>query len=364
MQSDSAAATTAFNQADSVLAQASTLDPKWPEPLIMRGGISSRMVRLTNRDQMTAKPIIDRGLGFVEQALVLAPQDADALFQRGELRYWRYLLGLEPDPVASKKLLLDAQNDLETSVKINPSEAQAWASLAHLYYHTKGETDVKIAARRAYEADAYLSNIDVVIERLYLASYDLAQFSDAQHWCKEGETRFPRNYGFDSAGSTSLRPGHRTRCSSRLAPRGQRRGTHARRPRQFQKPRQTGSRPSSRARSWRTVPAGGGAVTRYRQHRPDRRPHVRRGVCLHAAGGHKPRQGAQDFLGGKPRPAEGHGDSPAGNSTPWSAIPSGERWLGPPDSRVDTTLLADCSGIPPRHPDPSRSCRRSLNVIQ
>ena len=82
------------------------------------------------------------------------------------------------------------------AVKINPSEARAWASLAHLYNHTKGPTDAKLAARRAYEEDAYLANIDKVIDRLFYSSYDLAQFADAKQWCDEGQRRFSADYHF------------------------------------------------------------------------------------------------------------------------------------------------------------------------
>jgi serine/threonine-protein kinase len=196
MQIDPDAAAGAFARAESLLTRASTLDPRWPDPWVLRGAIASRRVRLVNRDPVKVGPIIDQGLAAVGLALTLDPQNADALFQRGDLRYWRYLLGLEADPAESKKLLASAQTDFETSVKINPSEAQAWASLSHLYYRTTGETDAKLAARRAYETDAYLTNIDVIISRLYLASYDLAQFTEAKQWCEEGVRRFPRNYRF------------------------------------------------------------------------------------------------------------------------------------------------------------------------
>ncbi len=35
---------------------------------------------------------------------------------------------------------------------------------------------MKLAARRAYEEDAYLSNADVILSRLFYSSYDLGQF--------------------------------------------------------------------------------------------------------------------------------------------------------------------------------------------
>ena len=61
---------------------------------------------------------------------------------------------------------------------------------------TREGTDVKLAARRASEADAYLSNADQIIDRLFLASYDLSQFTVAGHWCDEGAHRFPSDYKF------------------------------------------------------------------------------------------------------------------------------------------------------------------------
>ncbi len=193
---DTAAAGRAFEQADSLLAQASVLDPRWTEPLVQRGTIASQQVYRVNTDPVLAGPYLSRGLGFVEQALAIDPQDPAALFQRGELRYWRWLLQLEAEPVAAEKLLESAQADLELAVKIDPSQARAWASLAHLYNNTKGPTDAKLAARRAYEEDAYLANIDKVIDRLFYSSYDLAQFADARQWCDEGQRRFPADYHF------------------------------------------------------------------------------------------------------------------------------------------------------------------------
>jgi hypothetical protein len=68
--------------------------------------------------------------------------------------------------------------------------------LSHLYNNTKGTTDAKLAGQRAYEADAYLSNADQVLNRLFLASYDLSQFTDATHWCEEGARRFPEDFKF------------------------------------------------------------------------------------------------------------------------------------------------------------------------
>jgi serine/threonine-protein kinase len=182
--------------ADRLYAQANTADPTWTQPLIGRAAVAYRRSRLVGFDGAAAKPWIHRGIRFAEAALAIAPHDPDALELRGTLRYWSWLLHLEPDPKLASRLLRDAEADLQLAVKVRPSQAGSWAILAHLYSNTKGSTDTKLAAQRAYEEDAYLSNANQVLHRLFLASYDLSQFVDAVHWCEEGARRFPQDFNF------------------------------------------------------------------------------------------------------------------------------------------------------------------------
>ena len=65
--------------------------------------------------------------------------------------------------------------------------------LSHLYNNFPGSTptDVMLAAQRAYEADEFLSDAEVVLSRLVLAAYDLGQFEKADQWCGEATRRFP-----------------------------------------------------------------------------------------------------------------------------------------------------------------------------
>ena len=180
-----------FGAADSLLAAAEAQDPKWIDPVVARGLIAYRRSRVSGRDQAVIKGWIDQGLGHVERALALDPNSADALEIRGNLRYWSWLVGLEPDAQKAKVLLGEAQKDLETATQKNPAQAGAWATLSHLYNQTGSGVDVNLAARRALEADAFLDNADVVMKRLFLSSYDLGNFPDARHWCDETRRRFP-----------------------------------------------------------------------------------------------------------------------------------------------------------------------------
>jgi serine/threonine-protein kinase len=180
-----------LEQADSLAASARQLDPRWIAPILMRTRVAYRHSRLAGDDPTTAGKWIDQGLVYADTAATIGPEDPDLLEVRGNLRYWRWLLGLETDGSKAAQLLKEAQTDMETAVKLQPSQAGAWATLSHLYNQTGSGVDVNLAARRALEEDAYLSNADVILSRLFFSSYDLGQFTDAVHWCEEGERRFP-----------------------------------------------------------------------------------------------------------------------------------------------------------------------------
>jgi serine/threonine-protein kinase len=193
---DTAGLSREFRAADSLAATVERLDPKWIDPIILRGSVAYRRSRLAVDDPQQAGKWIDLGMGHVQRALAIDVNNPDALELRGNLQYWRWLLNLEPDANKAKALLKAAQQDLETAVRIHPAQAGAWATLSHLYYQTGSIADVSLAARRALEEDAYLSNANVVQARLFFASYDQAQFTDATHWCQEGQRRFPTDLKF------------------------------------------------------------------------------------------------------------------------------------------------------------------------
>ncbi len=190
---DTSAVVRDFAQADTTLIQAQAIDPQWVQLPIWRGTIAYHASRFFGHDQLRASKWIDAGLAQAQQAIAIAPKDASALELRGTLRYWRWLLALETDPVKSRALLDSARKDLETSTQTSSAEPEAWAVLSHLYYQYNDVVSAKLAARRAYEGDAYLRDADKIIWRLFTSSYDLEQFPDAIQWCNVGVARFSGN---------------------------------------------------------------------------------------------------------------------------------------------------------------------------
>lgn len=183
-----------FSGADSLLAEAERLDGDWVRPVIARANLDYRRSRLVPRDPVAIRTWLDSGMVDVNRALARQANDPDALELRGNLQYWGWLVNLYPDQAEAQRILLAAQADFERATELNPQQAGAFASLSHLYYQNGSNVDINLAARRALEADAFLSNADVVLDRLFLSSYDLDQFTDAEKWCAELQRRFPGNF--------------------------------------------------------------------------------------------------------------------------------------------------------------------------
>jgi tetratricopeptide (TPR) repeat protein len=185
----------AFDSAESLLDHAAAADDRWVEPLVLRGQIAYRRGRLAG--DLDARLVAIAGaVGLAERALAIDPEHAAALELRGTARYFHWILGVEPDPAASNALLQGARADLERAVQLEPSLASAHGTLSHLYYQTGSPADALVAARLAYEADAFLSTAADVLWRLFSASYDNEQLTQARTWCAEGARRFPEQYRF------------------------------------------------------------------------------------------------------------------------------------------------------------------------
>ncbi len=181
-----------FAVADSLLVAAEGMDAKWAEPAVLRANLAYRRSRIRQGNPPSARPWIDSGMVHAERALQRAPNNPDALEIRGNLKYFRVLVGLVPDSKEQATLVSEAEKDLEMATQANPLQAGAFATLSHLYNRTKTNVDVNMAAKRAYEADAFLTSADLVLSRLFTSSYDLNNIDpDAISWCDQIKRRFP-----------------------------------------------------------------------------------------------------------------------------------------------------------------------------
>ncbi len=180
--------------ADSLLAVAETLDEKWVVPTTERGWLAFERARAVVRSRTDAgNRWSQEALTHAMAAFQKAPGNADALDLLGTVRYWRTMFGFVPDAATAVALRDSAENDLATAVQIDSNQAHALSLLAFIYL-AKGEVaQGKLYAQRAYEADPYLQNVDQTLWRLYSASFELEDASQASYWCAEYDHRFPKD---------------------------------------------------------------------------------------------------------------------------------------------------------------------------
>ncbi|HEV8264436.1 MAG TPA: serine/threonine-protein kinase [Gemmatimonadales bacterium] len=194
---DAAAALNAARRADSLLARAEQVDPTWVDPPVLRGYVALLEAR-TRPEGPNRGPRIRDGLEHARRALRIDPADPAALGLRGTARYQLWRLNLDAEPARRQALLDSAHTDLVAAVTADPTLASVHAVLSQLYYAPPYKDLVAsvLAARAAYDADAYLREAETVLDRLFWASHDLAQFGEARRWCQEGARRFPANWRF------------------------------------------------------------------------------------------------------------------------------------------------------------------------
>ena len=197
---DTAAVTRQFARADSLFAAVAQLDSRWSTPRAERAWLAFRRVQIASGrgDRATASRWLDVGRTHAEEAVALSSRsaDADALEARGTLIYWRWLLGLAPDPTAGERLLDSAEADYRASVAANPAQASALTSLSHLLVNRGRVAEAQLTATEAYQKDPYLKAANITVWRLFGTSLDLGDEVNAPRWCEEGQRRFPDDARF------------------------------------------------------------------------------------------------------------------------------------------------------------------------
>jgi len=196
---DSSGVVRDLEQADTLLAEAERLDPRWTEPIVMRGWVAyHRAVYPALEFGKYAAAAMQTALRHVGRALELNPDDNGALELRGILN-----VEMSQDPKLSDQateLRAAAEQDLTAVVAADPFRARAWGALSTVYRLNTRFAEAKRSAERALEADPFLAQAEFVIWELHASSLELREMDEAVRWCEEGRRRFPGSFAFVSSG--------------------------------------------------------------------------------------------------------------------------------------------------------------------
>ncbi len=178
--------------ADSLLAQAGRRDPAWVQPSVRRGWLAIDRIELTDMRSRTAWTALARE--HADHALALQPGYAPALELRGTA-YWQEAYGSLANG-RGRELAVRAEADLRAATTADASLASAWSTLSQVLRLKPDPVEAELAARRAYEEDAYLRNVDQVLDDLYRSTLVQERPAESTRWCHLGRTKFPGDWRF------------------------------------------------------------------------------------------------------------------------------------------------------------------------
>jgi DNA-binding SARP family transcriptional activator/TolB-like protein len=194
----------AYERADSLLAAAERLDPRWYVPVTQRAWLAEdRAVRAWLSGGSWPPPADERrqipgrrlsadgwrqvGLAHAERALRLSPGVPDGLEVRGQLRFglWQW-----SRTGAADSLLDAAIADLQAAVDARPELASARTALTLAYQKAGNFGLARLAAERALETYLGPAAPSVVGDLLFIALNE-ERYADAGRICAQGQRRFP-----------------------------------------------------------------------------------------------------------------------------------------------------------------------------
>jgi eukaryotic-like serine/threonine-protein kinase len=202
---DSLTARGLFREADTLLGRAQGLDSAWAEPTTIRGWLAYDQAGWgfgavdsggVPRGRV-ATAWITTGIRRANEALRVAPGDPGALELRGTLRYRGWVMSTFAGVRDTTGELALAETDLRAAAEAPGSaRPRALSTLSSVLQFAGKLDEANIAARQAYEADAFFTDADGTVLRLFDTSLELGRFGDAAGWCDRGVQTFPDNWRF------------------------------------------------------------------------------------------------------------------------------------------------------------------------
>jgi serine/threonine-protein kinase len=201
VRKDDPRAADVFRRADSTLAAAEALDPRWVMPVVYRArtAINRAFVYTDNMGRPTPPfaAQLREAIRHADRALRRSPRLAAALAARGEARARLVTLTGEQPP---ESLLALAESDLQLAAAERPDVARTWYALGEARFHQGKFSDAAEAFKTAYDADPFLENVRLVVHFLLFSSLYANRFDEARQWCRLGISRFADDLRFTDCG--------------------------------------------------------------------------------------------------------------------------------------------------------------------
>ena len=191
-----------YRRADSLLADAEERDPDWLDPTIERGWLELDRAQLPGRTLIQMDPErLRSGLRHAGRAVEASGGAAAALELRGALLS---ALSRIPGVDSAGTLRERAMQSLEEAVSKETDRARAWAHLSGVYRREARFEDARVAAREASEADAFLINEALYLQKAVEVAMDVGDLRKAIDLIRRGRERLPNDPWWDQAALVTL----------------------------------------------------------------------------------------------------------------------------------------------------------------
>jgi len=177
-------------QADSMAQEALAVDHRFVSALVLRAEIAENRAWLSLQAEKPPEPAywLRAAHALADEAVAIDEKSAAAYEVRGKIDQTRaLLLPLARD--AADSMLLSAERDLRTALKLDSGRPRAESILSGVLYVQGRFAESRSAALRALDADAYLTDAEQIVNRLFQTSFELGDDSEAGRWCDEVRRR-------------------------------------------------------------------------------------------------------------------------------------------------------------------------------
>ncbi len=191
------AARRSLDEADSLYDAAERSDPRWIEPKVRRARLAQPRMMLASFEHVDGQRWLRQGLGHVDRALRIAPNDPLALEVRGSLNYWRWRDHRPKDTTTANALRDSTEADLRRAVSGHPERARVLRVLSELLAASGRPQEAIRMAVRGFDSDPYLNNTPTLALRLFQYNLEIGNDTAAARWCRDGAGRAPDRAEFD-----------------------------------------------------------------------------------------------------------------------------------------------------------------------
>jgi serine/threonine-protein kinase len=176
-----------LSRADRLLESAEAEDLRWVQPPVARGWIALAVAGVEEGTN-ARRALLQKAQGHANRAMARDSTNPAVLELVGTVEWSRATLGYTAK--TDDLLAAAAREHLRAAVAHDSTLASAWATLSTLLRFSGNPDEAREAdlyAKRALDADAYLTNAGAILNGLFRSAVHLGDYAEARKWCDQGK---------------------------------------------------------------------------------------------------------------------------------------------------------------------------------